>query len=284
VHDELIWEHHPELRRPILVVAFGGWFDAAQGATAAVEWLEGHHRAVPFASIDPDGFFDFHQERPEIRISEDGLRELRWPEAVLSAAVTGADHDLVLLATVEPHLRWATYSGLIAEVAHDVGCELVVTLGAVPSTVPHTRPFPVFGSTTTPALAERLGLDRPQYEGPTGIVGALHDRLDGDRTPAVAARVSVPHYAAGLHSPKASMALAQFLERVTGVPTGHAELTGAALEWERDVAEAVAGDDELAAYVPGLEVEHDRDADDLPTGDDLAAEFERFLREQRGDA
>jgi hypothetical protein len=281
---ELIWEDHPALARPILVVAFGGWFDAAQGATAAVEWLEGHHRAVPFASIDPDGFFDFHQERPEIRLTDDGLRELRWPDAVLSAAVTGAQHDLVLLATVEPHLRWGTYARLVARAVRELRCELVVTLGAVPSTVPHTRPFPVFGSTTNAVLAARLGLDPPQYEGPTGIVGALHDRFDGDGVPAVAARVSVPHYAAGLHSPKASMALVQFLERVTGVPTGHAELTGAALEWEREVAEAVAGDDELSAYVPGLEVEHDRDTGALPTGDDLAAEFERFLREQRGDA
>jgi predicted ATP-grasp superfamily ATP-dependent carboligase len=284
VTEELIWDGGPELSRPVLVVAFAGWFDAAQAATTAVQWLEGHHRATRCAAIDPDGFFDFQQERPEIRLTDEGLRELAWPEPVFMAASTGVAHDLVLLATVEPHLRWPTYASLVTDVAQRVGCELVVTLGAVPSTVPHTRPFPVFGSTTTPALASRLGLQQPQYEGPTGIVGAVHDRLDAIGVPAIAARVSVPHYAAGLPSPKAAMALVAFLERVTGIPTGHGELGPAALEWEREVAEAVAGDEELSSYVPGLEAEHDRDADSLPSGDDLAAEFERFLREQRGDA
>jgi hypothetical protein len=283
VTDELIWQRDPELRRPILLLAFGGWFDAAQAATGTVEWLEGHHRAEPFARIDPDGFFDFQQERPEIRLTAEGLRELRWPEAELTAAPTDGRHDLALLSAVEPHLRWPAYTAALAEVVRRIQCEFVVTLGAVASTVPHTRPFPVFGSAANAQLAERLGLSRPQYEGPTGITGAIHDRLDAEGLPAIAVRVSVPHYAAGLHSPKATMAIGQYLERVTGVPTGHAELTAASLEWEEEVTEAVAGDDELAAYVPGLESEHDRNADALPSGDDLAEEFERFLREHRGD-
>ena len=139
---------------------------------------------------------------------------------------------------------------------------------------------PVFGSSTNTALAARLGLSRPQYEGITGLAGVLHVELDRAGLPAIAMRVGVPHYATGAHNPKAAMALLRNLEHVTGISTGHGLLQERVTEWEQLVDDAVAENPEASGYLPQLEAEYDRQAtEQLPSSDDLAAEFERYLRE-----
>ena len=161
---------------------------------------------------------------------------------------------------------------------------MVVTVGTVADTQPHTRKPLVFGSSTNEALAARLGLSRPRYEGPTGVVGVLHDRLDRAGVPAIALRAPVPHYLAASPNPKSTVALLQHLEHVLGVPTGHGRLGPEVEEWDRRHDAAVAGDDEAPAYVRQLEIVHDRRLDAAVAEEhDLAAELEAFLREQRGD-
>jgi hypothetical protein len=150
--------------------------------------------------------------------------------------------------------------------------------------VPHTRPFSSQGSSTTPELAERLGLDRPTYEGPTGVIGTLHSVLDRAGVPTISLRVPIPHYVSGPPNPKGTRALLQRFELVTGIRTGYADLDDPAIEWERRVSDAVVQDDDVQEYVRRLEEESDRTTEaELPSGDDLAAEFQRFLRDQPGD-
>lgn len=277
----IVWRDRAPLKRPILVVAFEGWFDVANAATDAVRWLARHYEADEMAGIDAEPYFDFTTRRPEVRIV-DGERIIVWPANDCASAGLPGSHDLVLLAGVEPHLRWRGFCDDLLEVIHETGTELVITLGALADRVPHTRPSQVKGSSTSDELASRLGLDRPSYQGPTGLIGVLHDRLDREGVPVISLRVAVPHYVATPPNPKATQALLRHLERVTGVSTSYVGLTPKVELWEEHVGSAVAADGEVSAYVRQLESQEDaRLAEQLPSGDDLAAEFERFLREQR---
>lgn len=280
----VVWRDFSSLSRPILIVAFEGWFDVAEAATGAVRWLSRHYEADDVAGIDPEPYFDFTARRPEVKLV-DGERIIEWPANDCSVArLPEHGHDLVLLAGIEPHLRWQSFTQDLIEVVRTTGSELVITLGAMADAVPHSRPPLVKGSSTTAALASRLGLDRPSYQGPTGLIGVLHDRLDRCDIPVISLRVAVPHYVATSPNPKATLALLRHLEHVTGVPTAHAGLLRVAEAWEKQVDAAVSADDEVSAYVRRLEEQADRRLDQqLTSGEDLAAEFERFLREQRPD-
>ncbi len=280
---EVMWDHRPTLRRPVLLIAFQGWFDAGECATSAVQWLTQRHGAEAIADIDPEEFFDFQENRPEVRFDANGGRVITWPENRVYVASSGADHDLVLLSGVEPRLKWRTFSDSVLEIIEGTSTELVVTLGAMVGSVPHTRPAVVKGSATNADLAESLGLDRPSYQGPTGIMGALHDTLDRNGVPVMSLRVAVPHYVSGPTNPKGQQALLRKLEQVIGIDASAGDLDAAVLEWEERVSGAVGADDEVLEYVQRLEEEADRDASsNLPSGDDLAAEFQRFLRRNEG--
>jgi proteasome assembly chaperone (PAC2) family protein len=284
--SELTWDGEPKLDRPILVVALAGLFDAASVATGATNWLVRELRAEPLAHIDAEPFFDFHEARPRVELTPEGRRRVVWPELVAHATAQGTgERDLVLLSGVEPHLRWRTFTEAVVELATGAGVEMIVTLGANPAQTPHTRPPVVFGSSTNAELAARLGLSRPQYQGPTGVLGVLQAALDVSGPPAIAMRVGVPHYAMGDHDPKATMALLRHLEHVTGVATAHGKLAPDVARWEERLSAAVADDAEARAYVSQLEARYDTETEQqVSSGEDLAEELERFLREQRGDS
>ena len=187
------YEQLAPLHRPIMVLALRGLFDIAEVATDAVDTLAEGQVAPVVATIDPDPFFDFTQERPQVEFDDDDVRIVRWPENEFRVArFPNHAHDLVLLAGVEPHLRYATFADAIIEVATALGCEAVVTIGAALEEAPHTRPTHVVGSSTNDGLVAALGLSRPQYQGFTGLVGVLQERLDLSGIPAVSLRAGVP--------------------------------------------------------------------------------------------
>ena len=277
------WEAVGPLRDPVLVVALRGWFDVAGVATGALEWSVQDRDVVVIGSIDPDPFFDFTQERPETYLDEDGDRHIRWPENdFVVARFPEGSRDLVLMSGVEPHLQWTTFADCIVECARKLKCEVVVTVGATADGVPHTRSPHVVGSSTNTALARRLGLSRPQYQGPTGVVGVIHERLEREGITAVSLRVGVPHYLANAQHPKSSAALLRHLEHVLGVPTAHGEMYEEIQRWEELHDAAVEGDDQTLSYLTILEDEYDRRTEEtVASGESLAAEFEKFLREQQ---
>ena len=271
------------MRDPVLVVALRGWFDVAGVATGALEWSVQDRDVVVVGSIDPDPFFDFTQERPETYLDEDGDRHIRWPENdFVVARFPEGSRDLVLMSGVEPDLHWTTFADCIVECARKLKCEVVVTVGATADGVPHTRSPHVVGSSTNTALARRLGLSRPQYQGPTGVVGVIHERLEREGITAVSLRVGVPHYLANAQHPKSSAALLRHLEHVLGVPTAHGEMYEEIQRWEELHDAAVEGDDQTLSYLTILEDEYDRRTEEtVASGESLAAEFEKFLREQQ---
>jgi proteasome assembly chaperone (PAC2) family protein len=272
----------PSLERPVLVAAFRGWNDGAQGASLAVGYLAQAWAAERFADIDPEEFYDFQVARPHVALEDGVTRRIDWPEnAFFHAAVPAGARDVVLLLGVEPNTRWRTFAGEIVALAQELGVELVVTLGALLADVPHTRPAPVTGSATDPELVEELGLAASRYEGPTGIVGVLHDACRVAGLPSASLWAAVPHYASLAASPKAALALCRRLADLLDADVELGELERASETYERQVSEAVAENEETQAYVEGLERRRDTLGDelDLPSGDSLAAELTRFLRE-----
>jgi len=285
--EELRWTADDQLAagldRPILVVAFRGLFDAAGSATSAVEWLAERLDSVQVGDVDPETFFDFTQERPVVEFDDHDVRWIRWAtNRVLAVRTAEGQRDLVLVSGVEPHLRWRTFTEALLEAATRSGSRMVVTLGSMSGMSPHTRPPAVTGSSTNRDLADRLGLDRPSYQGPTGVVGVLHDTLDRAGVPVISLRVSVPYYLPDSPNPKATRSLLRRFEQVSGIDTAHADLDGPAAEWQSRVDQAVDGDEEVRAHVRRLESQVDQSEDLMPRGDDLAAELEAFLREQDG--
>jgi proteasome assembly chaperone (PAC2) family protein len=280
--EQVIWEREPSrvLRSPILVTAWDGLFDVGSAATGAVEVLR-RGTATKVGYIDADEFFDFNERRPRVEIGDDGHRRVIWPHNdIYCLPLDDRDRDLVLMEGVEPHLRWRTFVDAVVEVVRRFDVKMVVTLGAMIAETPHTRPPAITGSTTDPELAELMRLDRPSYQGPTGVVGALHEHLDRIGVPAVSLRASVPHYVSGSPNPKASRALLERFERVTGLPTGWAELDSDAQDWEVRIDDAMADDAEILRYVRRLEERYDTQvSSSIPNADDIAAEFERFLRQ-----
>jgi predicted ATP-grasp superfamily ATP-dependent carboligase len=272
----------PTLVRPVLVACFRGWNDGAQGATLAGSYLAKAWDAERFADIDPEGFFDFQATRPHVSLVDGFTRRITWPEtAFYHARVPGLDQDVVLLLGVEPNLRWRTFSRLVTDLAKELGVELVVSLGSLLADVPHSRPAPVTGSASDPELVEKLGLQASRYEGPTGIVGVLHDGCRRAGIPSVSLWAAVPHYVSLTPSPRAALALCERLAELLGTTIDTAELSQAVDGYVEQVSEAVAADSETAAYVEELEQRADTiDPEQLPSGDALAAELTRFLRER----
>lgn len=271
----------PKLRSPIVVMSFEGWNDAGDGASTATAYLAKAWDARTVGEIDPEDFVDFTDTRPEVRILEDDVRETVWPATVVSvASPAGAPRDVVLLRGHEPHLRWRTYCSIVTDLVRLLGGEMVVTMGALLAEVAHTRPVPLSSTASDPRLAERLGLAPSRYEGPTGIVGVLHAALAGAGIPSVTLWASVPYYVPQITSAKAALALVATLERLAAFPIDTDDLEKAAAEYEREVDELVAADEDIAAYVARLE-----EMGDLPEDDgafpDIAAEAERFLRDHR---
>jgi predicted ATP-grasp superfamily ATP-dependent carboligase len=283
--EELQYDSRPELERPVLIAAFRGWNDGGQGASLAGAYLARAWAAREFATIDPEGFYDFQATRPLVSLVDGETRRIDWPEnSFLHAPLPGAGRDAIIMLGVEPNLRWRTFSDLIAGVAREHEVELVLTLGSLLADVPHTRAAPVTGSATEQRLIEELGLQASRYEGPTGIVGVLHDACARAGLSSASLWAAVPHYVSLTPSPRAAKALVDRLAELLGADVDTAELDEAAEAYTRQVSEAVASDEETAAYVSELERRVDELAEqNLPSGDALAAELTRFLRERENE-
>ena len=283
----LNWEADPpQLRSPVLVAAFAGWNDAASAATTALEAMAVSLEAEAVAEIDPEEFYDFQVTRPTIRMAEGEAREVDWPaNTIFTAEVPSAERDLVLVSGVEPNLRWRSFAGAVIEAAERLDVEMVVTLGALLADVPHTRPVPITGLASDPELVERLSLSRSSYEGPTGIVGIVHDACRRRDLTSASLWAAVPHYVAAVPNPKAALALLRRLEGFTGVAIEASELEDAVSRFETQVDRAVAANPEIEELVRRLESERAEEEDaigleDMPSGDAIAQDFQRFLRQR----
>jgi proteasome assembly chaperone (PAC2) family protein len=284
--DSLTWEGDlPHLRSPILVCAFRGWNDAAAAASTALATVAGSLDAELIAKVDPEDYFDFQSTRPTISLVEGQTRRIDWPENNLIAArVPAADRDLVLLDGTEPNLRWRTFSETIATAADALGVEMVITLGSLIAEVSHTLPVPITGLASDADLVEELELERSNYEGPTGIVGVVHDLCGQAGISSASLWAAVPHYVAAVPNPKAALALLRRLEGLTGIAIDAGDLEDETQSYEEQIGRAVAANPEIEDLVARIEAEQvellTAEGEDLPSADSIAREFQRFLRQQ----
>ena len=285
----LRWERRPDgLRAPALVCAFKGWNDAGEAATSAISFMGASLDASRFATIDPEQYVDFQATRPLVKLAEGTTRAIEWPEwEVYEARIPRAPRDLVILTGPEPSYRWREFCAQVIELAEALGVQLVVTLGALLADVPHSRPVSVTAFASDSALVERLSLQPPTYEGPTGIVGVLQNACAEAGMPSASLWAAVPHYVAVAPNPKGALAILRRLESLVGVTVDAQDLETAAVDYERQVTRAVELDPEVQAFVERLERAADEeegptDLSQLPSGDVLAREFQRFLRQRGG--
>lgn len=268
------------LGRRIIVAAFDGWNDAGEAASAAAAMLRAGGDYEVVHSVDPELYFDYQYTRPQVGVDAEGRRTLTWPEATLLRPAERTDGpEIWLLMGVEPARAWQAFAAEFVDVALREDVTGFVALGSMMSDVPHTRPISVFAGSDNDAVRQSLGLERSLYEGPVGILSALGDAAERAGIPTASLWASVPHYVAGhTPSPKATLALLDRLETVSGIPVPRGELAAEALAWEASIDAAAADDDEMRDYIHQLE--QTRDTWDSPeaSGDAIAQEFERYLR------
>ncbi|HYU05303.1 MAG TPA: PAC2 family protein [Jatrophihabitantaceae bacterium] len=279
---ETEFEGWPELTDAVLVAAFEGWNDAGDAATGSIEHLELVWDSQPLMAIDPDEYYDFQVNRPTVSMVDGVTRRVSWPTTRLSVCrPPGAAFDLVLVRGIEPNMRWRAFCDELLDVIRALDVRVVVTLGALLSDTPHTRPTSVTGTSYDQASAVKYGLEKSRYEGPTGIVGVLQDACVAAGIPAISFWAGVPHYVSQPPNPKATIALLHSVEEVLDVPVPLAELPQQADEWQKLVDEMAAEDDEVTEYIRNLEQrddEIDRGEMGATSGDAIAREFERYLR------
>ena len=268
------------LRAPHALVAFGGWVDAGLGGTGGVRHLITNLNTRKVAEIDPEEFYSFTDTRPHVTFDEGGLRRIEWPaNRFWAGEIPGTGRDLVVLEGIEPNLRWRTFGEHVAGVAQELGVGLVVTLGALLTDIPHTRPTSVIGTADSSALISRLDLRPSSYEGPTGIVGALHQSCHAAGLDSISLWASVPSYVPGSTSPKAALALLERIGELLDATVPITELEIATADYERQLDELVQDDEESSSYVAELERVFDEQAMH-GDGSDLVDEVERFLRDR----
>ena len=275
-------EDLPELHDPVMILAFEGWNDAGEAASRLVEHLTGLWEAETVAAIDPEDYYDFQVTRPRMTNQGQG-RGIHWNTTrVLLASPDGLGRDVLLVTGIEPSFRWRAFTTELLDLAVSHGVGTVLTLGALLADVAHSRPIPASSSSPDEATCYRYDLEPSGYEGPTGITGVVADGAHQAEMVSISSWAAVPHYAAQVPCPKASLALLGELEEILDTVIEHGELEEEARAWERGVDELANTDEDVAEYVAALESA--QDTSELPeaSGDAIAKEFERYLR-RRGD-
>ncbi|NND75066.1 MAG: PAC2 family protein [Ilumatobacter sp.] len=275
----------------MLIAGFTGWNDAGDAASTALRTMIEAWGAEALAEIDPEMFTDFATVRPHVKLDEHQQRSIVWPTVgVWSVSLPGT--DVVLVLGPEPALRWRAFSEQVLGICEKYGVTMAISMGALLADVPHSRPVPLIGTATDETLIDRFELQRSRYEGPTGIVGVLHDALHRAGVATASLWAAVPGYASQLPSPKAAMALVERACTMLGTPAPLAGLASGAAEYDARVAALIGDDEDMVEYLTRLEeISDDDDTSAEEQSDDLASaepvdpealmsEVEQFLREQ----
>jgi proteasome assembly chaperone (PAC2) family protein len=281
----------PRLERPNIVAAFQGWNDAGQAASTAIRYLIDTWSAEPFARLDPEEFFSYSDTRPTIRIVDGERRQLSWPgnEFFWHKGMEPAP-DMVMLVGTEPNLKWRTFCDEILRLAAELGAQRVVTLGALVADAVHTRPVPLTGFASDADVQPKLlarNIRRSSYEGPTGIVGVLHDACLRADLPSASIWAATPYYLGATPNPGTALGLLETLDDVLGLRLNLEEMRVVAEEFARQVTVAAADNADVQQRIESLERAFDAigggpPPEDLPPTGAIIADLEQFLRKQRG--
>jgi proteasome assembly chaperone (PAC2) family protein len=279
----------PDLESPVLVLALDGWIDAGLGAANARAALLGSMSPATVAVFDSDQLLDHRARRPTLHLADGVVTGLTWPTVELQAAADADGNDVLLLVGSEPDHAWRAFTRAVVDLALEFGVRLVVGLGAYPAPVPHTRPTKL-AATAGDATLSTVGMVKATIDVPAGVQAAIERRATEVGLPAIGLWAQVPHYVAAMPYPAASVALLEGLQSVAGLSVDADALKREVQTTRERIDALIAENPEHQHMVRQLEAaadaepEADRTTDlgtgPLPSGDELAAELERFLREQ----
>ena len=244
-----------------LIVAFEGWNDAAESASAAAKFIAEKLNADVVGTVDPEDYYDFQFTRPSVSFDAEGNRQISWPSTDLCAPAVEVVAEnpqlgrIHVLLGVEPSRRWQSFTAEVMEMIEDREIDSVLFLGAMLADVPHTRPISVSATSQNERARNELNLERSHYEGPVGILSVLGIALEKAGIPSVALWASVPHYVHNTPSPKATLALLVEAEKYLGVQFDHGTLADEAFTWERGIDEVAEGDEDPAVEQAYFQVE-----------------------------
>lgn len=263
-----------DVTAPALIVSFEDWVDAgAAGSTAARHIGEGSEL---IATFDTDAIFDYRSHRPVLDIVDGMPKSFEFPKLTLTRRKF-PERDLFVLTGPEPDSRWKEFASDVGELAVRIGIIEHVSLGAIPSAVPHTAPTPVMmtasseeqlkGSTTTEGLLRV----------PAAAVSLIEWTLAESGIPTVGFWAQVPHYAVPYAA--GAIALIRRVETHLSVTIGAGALEEQAAGQRQGLQELFSGNPEASAYLERLESLVGDEP--IPAAENIGEEVERFLRNQR---
>lgn len=285
----------PQLNDPVLLVALDGFVDAGSAARLAMEALVEGRESRLMARFDVDQLLDYRSRRPPLRFETDRWAAYSRPELDVVALTDTGDTSYLLLAGPEPDMQWERFCAAVEQLVRRFGVRLVINLTAIPMAVPHTRPIGVTVHGTRPELTEGHEAWFATAHVPGSTVGLMEFRLGEAGLDAMGFAVHVPHYLARAEYPQAARVLLDHVGLAAGLYLPTETVTKAAERTDAEIAEQVAGSEEVRQVVEALERQYDMVASgraerssmglsgELPSADELAAEVERFLRGEDGD-
>ncbi|MBX7453325.1 PAC2 family protein [Mycolicibacterium sp. 3033] len=282
-------------RGPVLIHALEGFSDAGRAIKLAAEHLKSTLDTELVASFAIDELLDYRSRRPLMTFKTDHFTSYEEPELNLYAVRDAVGTPFLLLAGLEPDLRWERFITAVRLLSEQLAVRRVIGLGAIPMAVPHTRPITL----TAHANDKELIAEHQPWVGEVAVPGSasnlLEFRMAQHGHEVVGFSVHVPHYLAQTEYPAAAETLLAEVARSASLQIPTADLSRAAAEVAEKVNEQVAASAEVAQVVDALERQYDafvaaqenrsllaRD-EELPSGDELGAEFERFLAQQAGE-
>ena len=278
---------------PVLVVALDGWVDAGMAGATALAGLLDSVETRTYAVFDSERLIDQRARRPRLLVANGMNEGVTWPEPTIRVGVDRLGSGIAVLSGPEPDFHWRGFAGAVTEVAEAMGARLMVGFGGFPAAAPHTRPIRLASTATTPELAGQIGFVSGAIEVPAGIEAVLELEVARAGIPAIGLWARVPHYVAGMPFPAAAVALLDGLASLSGLVIDSDVLAESAEAARNKVDELIGQSREHLAMVRQLE----RTVDELEgepvtafedleavSGDEIAAELERYLREEHGES
>ena len=282
-------------RGPVLIHALEGFSDAGHAIKLAAKHLKDALDTELVASFAIDDLLDYRSRRPLMTFKTDHFTAYENPELSLFALHDSAGAPFLLLAGMEPDLKWERFVTAVRLLAERLGVRRTIGLGAIPMGVPHTRPMTMTAHTNNRDLIAEHTPWVGEVQVPSSASNLLEYRLAQHGHEVVGYTVHVPHYLAQTEYPEAAQALLEQVARTGSLEIPMTALTDAAVGIRSKIDEQVEASPEIAQVVTALERQYDafvaaqenrsllaRD-EDLPSGEELGAEFERFLAQQSGE-
>lgn len=280
---------------PVLVHGLEGFTDAGHAVRLATTHLRESLESELVASFDVDELLDYRSRRPLMTFKTDHFSDYAEPELNLWALRDTAGTPFLLLAGLEPDLRWEKFVTATRLLAEQLGVRRTIGLSAIPMAIPHTRPLGVSAHASDRDLIGEHQRWPGELQVPGSASSLLEYRMAQHGHESIGFSVHVPHYLAQTAYPEAAQTLLENVAENADLQLPLAALSEAAARVREQVNEHIAGNTEVETVVNALERQYDsfvtaqerqssllaREAD-LPTGDELGAEFERFLAEQSG--